>query len=114
MKKKYEMEAVVRAFEYFALSRSCYICLWQEFQLPSIRILTRLNSSVKCLDNASFIKRVFSNLNDVRQKNVFCFKTKYYGKSALQYHGGILFGKPANNPDQLENTVLSFLLICVV
>ena len=89
MKKKNEMEAVVRAFEYCVLSRSCYIRLWQDFQLPSIRTLTRLTSSVKCLDNVSFIKCVFSNLNDVRQKNVFCFKTKYYGKSALQYHGGI-------------------------
>ena len=66
MKKKYEMEAVVRAFEYFALSRSCYIFLWQDFQLPRIRTLTRLTSPVKCLDNVSFIKCVFSNLKDVR------------------------------------------------
>ena len=40
--KKYEFDAIVRAFEYFALSRASYERLRQDFELPSIETLTRL------------------------------------------------------------------------
>ena len=74
--KKYKIETVVRAFEYFTISRSCCNRLMQDLQLLSIRTLTRLTSPVKSLNDASFMKSVFSNLNDARKKKGFWFKTK--------------------------------------
>ena len=38
---------------------------------------------------------------------------KFYVKSILQYHSGIVFGKAVNKPNKLGNTVLSFMLICL-
>ena len=46
--KKYSIETTVRAFEYFALSRSTYNRLRQDFELPCVSTLTNnLTSKVK-------------------------------------------------------------------
>ena len=42
----YGPEIIVRAFEYFATSRTLYNCLRKDHQLPSITILTRITFSL--------------------------------------------------------------------
>ena len=66
--KKYSVETIIRAFEYFALSRSPYNRLREDFELPSVRTITRITSRVNKLDNNLYIQKVFQNLNDERQK----------------------------------------------
>ena len=48
--KKYKMYTAIRVFEYVALSCLCYNRLRQEFQLASMKKLTRLTSSVETCD----------------------------------------------------------------
>ena len=48
--KKYKMYTAIRVFEYVALSCLCYHRLRQEFQLASMKKLTRLTSSVETCD----------------------------------------------------------------
>ena len=111
--KKYDTSTIVRAFEYFALSRSAYSRLRQDFALPSIRTLTRLTSKVRNTDDATYIAKIFTQLTDPRQKNCVLIVDEVYVKSMLQYHGGIVFGKAVNNPEKLANTVLSFMIVCL-
>ena len=100
------------AFEYFALSRSTYNRLREDFELPCISTLTNLTSKVKSQDDESFIVNAFKNLPE-NQKKCFIVLDEVYVKSLLQYHGGILFGKAVNKPDQVANTVLSFMVVCL-
>ena len=109
--KKYEFDTIVRAFEYFALSRTTYKRLREDFELPSIETLTRLTSKVKSVDDESYLKTVFRNLKDDRQKTCILVLDEIYVKSTLTYRGGIWFGKAVNNPNVLANTVLSFMII---
>ena len=95
--KKYEPATLVRAFEYFALSRtSCQ--LRDDFELPSISTLTRLTSAIKNLDDNDYLYNMFFCLRDVRKKNCILLLDEVYGKSTLQYHGGTVFRKTGNNP----------------
>ena len=110
--KKYSVETTVRAFEYFALSRSTYNRLREDFELPSITSLTNLTSKVKSQDDETFITNAFKNLPD-DQKKCFIVLDEVYVKALLQYHGGILFGKAVNKPDQVADTVLSFMVVCL-
>ena len=41
---------IIRAFSYFATSRALYFQLRADFQLPSIRTLTRITSKVSKID----------------------------------------------------------------
>ena len=36
-----------------------------------------------------------------------------YARLSLQYHGGHIFGKAANNPDALANAVLAIMIKCL-
>ena len=45
-KKKYNASVLTRAFGYFAVSRSLYQRLREDFQLPSIKTLTNITSKV--------------------------------------------------------------------
>ena len=45
-KKLYSPEAIVRAFSYFASSRSLYKQLREDYQYPSISTLTKITSCV--------------------------------------------------------------------
>ena len=108
---KYSDETIIRAFEYFALSRSAYNRLREEFELSSVRTITRITSRVNKLDDNLYIQKVFQNLNDVRQKTCILLLDEVYVKAMLQYHGGILFGKTVNYPSKLANTVLNFMVI---
>ena len=57
------------------------------------------------------MKSMFSNLNEVRQRTGTLVQDEVYVKSSLQYHGGTIFGKVANNSDQLENSFKFFILV---
>ena len=107
--KKYEIETIVRAFEYFALSRTTYNRIREDFELPSIATLTWLTFKVKSVDDESYLRTVFENLTDERQKP--CILLLVYIKTALQYHGGMLFAKEVNNPSVLANTVICFMIV---
>jgi len=109
VKKKYTTETLVRAFEYFALSRATYNRFRTSYQLPSTRTLTRLTSKVKSIDDNTYMKHMFANISDERQKNCVLLLDEVYIKASLQYHGEIVFGK--NNPNLLVNTVLSFMIV---
>ena len=62
--KLYNEETIIRAFEYFTLSRSLYNRLRIDFKLPSVKTLTKLTSTVEKLDDDEFITKIFSNVND--------------------------------------------------
>ena len=62
--RKFSNATIVRAFGYFALSRTAYNRLRQDFDLPSITTLTRMTSSTKRYDDAAFYSKVFSNLSN--------------------------------------------------
>ena len=109
--KKNQIETIVRAFEYFALSRTTYNRIREDFELPSIATLTRLTSKVRNVDDDSYLRTMFENLKDQRQKTCILLLDEVYVKTTLQYHGGILFGKAMNNPSVLANTVLSLMIV---
>lgn len=111
--RKYAIETIVRGFEYFALSRTTYHRLREDFELPGITMLKRLTSTTKNMTDDIYIQNVFANLSDTRQRNCILLLDEVYVKSALQYHGGILFGKATNKPEELANTVLSFMVVCM-
>ena len=100
---KYSDDTIIPSFEYFALSRSAYNRLREDFELPSVRALTRITSRVNKLDDNLFIRKMF--------QNCILLLDEVYGKAMLQYHGGILFGKAVNHPSKLANTVLSFMVV---
>ena len=89
--RKFSNSAIVQAFGYFALSRTSYNRLRQDFELPSIATLTRMTSSTKQYDDIGYYSQVFENLPD-RQKNCIVLVDEVYVKSMLQYHGGEVFG----------------------
>ena len=108
--KKYELNTIIRAFEYFATSRATYKILRNDYELPSVQTLTRLTSKVKNVNNDIFLKNVFSNLN-MKEKTCILLADEVYVKPMLQYHGCSLFGKAVNDPKQLANTVVGFLIV---
>ena len=110
--RKFSNSAIVRAFGYFALSRTSYNRLRQDFELPSIATLTCMTSSTKQYDDIGYYSQVFENLPD-RQKNCIVLLDEVYVKSMLQYHGCEVFGQATNNPGKLANTVLSYLVVCM-
>lgn len=58
----YPPEMMSRAFQYFCISRSLYNCLCKDFQLPSIRTLTRITSKTSSVDDVDFVKGVLQSL----------------------------------------------------
>ena len=110
--KKYTPEMIGRAFEYFAISRSLYRRLREDYELPSITMLTKLTSKVSNLDD-DFLASFFGNISDVRQKNVTLLIDEIYVKPSLTYQGGNIFGKAVNKPSHMAKTVLSFMICCM-
>ena len=56
--KKYSDETIIRPFECFALSRSAYTRLREDFELPGVRTITRITSRVNKLDDNLYIQNV--------------------------------------------------------
>ena len=85
--KKYKAEAIIRAFKYFARSRTFYHRLTEDYELPNIPTLTRLTSKVNKIDDTQLLKNVFCN-------------DEVYVKPALMYDGATIFGKAINKPNE--------------
>ena len=62
--KIYDPEIVIRAFEYFATSRSLYNRLRVDYQLPSVSTLTRITSKVSKFFETTFLHGVFKCLKE--------------------------------------------------
>ena len=109
--KVYTPEVMMRAFEYFATSRSLYGKLRKDFKLPSEKILSSLTSKVDKLSDGEFLKNVMKNLKP-KQRKVTIMIDEIYVKTLLLYHAGTLFGKAVNDPSKLAKAVLSFMIKC--
>ena len=110
--KLYSTEMIMRAFEYFSTSRALYSRIAQDYQLPSIRTLTRITSKVSKVDETKFLLDIFRKLPRSRRKCVILWD-EIYIKSALTYHGGTVFGKAIDSPDKLAKTVLAIMVKCL-
>ena len=109
--KKYDTSTIVRAFEYFSVSRSLYNRLRHDYELPSISLLTRITSKLdSSLDDKEYLNSLFSNLDEM-QKHCVILVDEVYVKPSLTYHAGSVFGKAVNNPDSVATTVLSFMMV---
>lgn len=108
--KKYAADMIARAFEYFATSRSLYSRLRDDFELPSITLLTKLTSKVGNLEDNEFLQSYFQHCTDPRQRNVVLIIDEIYVKPQLSYQGGHVFGKAVDAPDHLATTVVSYMI----
>ena len=108
----YSHKIIVRAFEYFATSRSLYNRLRVDYKLPSVQTLTCITSKVSKVDEGSFLKKVFSSVEE-EQKLCFLLHDEVYVKKTLLYHGGTLFGRSVNDPASLATTVLGIMIVCL-
>ena len=68
--KLYDPDIVVRAFEYFATSRSFYSKHHGDYQFPSIRALTNITSAIASKDDSSFLKGIFKPLTPKQRSGV--------------------------------------------
>ena len=109
--KRYEPNLIVRAFEYYATSRALYSKLAKDYQLPEVRTLQRLTSKVGKQDDVSFLKNVFSNVEE-KMRRCILMLDEIYVNSAMLLHGGHLFGKAVNDPSKLATTILTMMLKC--
>ena len=108
--KKYNTETIVRAFDYFATSRTLYNRLRDDYELPSVSTLTRLTSKVNKVDDTLFLKNIFTNIEE-NQTICEILIDEIYVKPSLTYHGGAVFGKAVNEPDKLATTVLGYYIV---
>ena len=60
--KKYSSETIARAFEYFSISRALYFRLGDDYQLPSINLLTNLTSKINTTTMMNFLKLIFKSV----------------------------------------------------
>ena len=111
-KRVYSTETLTRAFEYFAMSRTTYSKLREDYQLPSVTTLTRLISKVGNTDDLTFIKEVVSGVTE-RQRTVIIMADGVHVKSTLPYHGGKVFGRAQNNSNEFQyeqvSTIMKYL-----
>ena len=63
------------------------------------------HTKIKTIDDKSYIRHIFINLNDIRQRTCLLLFDKVYVKAKLQYHGGIVFGKTVNKPHLLAHAI---------
>jgi len=110
-KATYSPQTLTRAFDYFMTSRSLYNKLVEDYLLPSVRTLTRITSKTNNVDDTKFLKSVLENL-PYQQRKCIILIDEVYIKPSLTYHGGQLFGKAVNNPENLASTICKALLVC--
>ena len=110
--KFYSPETMMRAFDYYAHSRSVYRKLRKDLKLPSERTLQKLTSKVSKVGDKTFIDSVFSNVTE-RQRKCIILIDEMYIKKLMLYHGGSLYGKALNKPDQMANSVLTIMVKCL-
>ena len=83
-----------------------------DYKLPSVSTLTLLTSQVTKLDDFSFLRDVFLNIN-INQKKCNILVDEVYVKATLQYHGGHVFGFAENNTELLAKTILGTMIKCL-
>ena len=105
-------DTIVRAFRHYGTSKLCYEKFRTDDKLQSVRTLRKLTSKVSKLNDKEFVSNIFPNL-DEKQRKCIVLVDEVYVKPSLQYHGGHIFGKAANNPDALANTVLAIMIKCL-
>ena len=81
----YSSNTIVRAFEYFSVSRALYKRIRNDYQLPSVSTLQKLTSKASKLNNDEFILHVFSKLTN-RQRQCILIVDEVYVKASLTYH----------------------------
>ena len=108
----YSSNTIVRAFEYFSVSRALYKRIRNDYQLPSVSTLQKLILKASKLNNDEFILHVFCKLTN-RQRQCILIVDEVYVKASLTYRGGELFGKSVNQPDKLAKTILSVMIKCL-
>ena len=111
-KPLYTTEVMVRAFTYFATSRCLYHRLRRDFQLPSVRTLTRITSKVTKIQERDFSTAVFQSVTE-NQKLCVILQDEVYVKKTMLYHGGQVFGRSVDNPECLAKTVLGIMISCL-
>ena len=111
-RKIYSPEDFVRAFSYYALSRSLYQRMRENFKLPSVSTLSNITSSCNKQTISIFLQNVISRLEDPKKVCVLLHDEVYIKKS-MQYHGGEIFGRAANDPSLVAETMLGQMLICL-
>ena len=78
--KLYSPDVIIRAFSYFATSRSLYNRMRSDFQFPPIRTLTRITSSISKQTDLRFLMNIFQSLEE-KQKICILLHDKVYIKS---------------------------------
>ena len=73
--------------------------------------MRQLTSKFKTTDDSSYMKNIFTNLNDIRERTCLLLFGEVYVKAILQYHRGIIFGKAVNKPQLLATTILNFMIV---
>ena len=111
-KRMYSQELIVRAFQYFAISRNLYNRLRIDYQLPSIKTLTRITSKVSALNETCFMRSVFNTVKE-NQKQCVIMQDEIYVKKMLLYHGETFFGRATDDPQSLAKTVLGVMMSCM-
>ena len=108
-KSVYLPEVMTRAFEHFATSRALYGKLTEDYQLPSIRTLSRITLKFANQDDMLFFEKLMLKI-DICQRRSIVMIDEVYIKSALLYHGGIMFGKSANCPEKLTENIFAYMV----
>ena len=108
----YGPKIIVRAFEYFATSRSLYNRLRNDYKLPSITTLTRVTSKVSKINQNAFLNGIFKTL-ETNQKLCIVLHDEVYVNKMLLYHGGTLFGRSVDDPSSLARTIVGIMIICL-
>ena len=101
--KLYSPETMMRAFDYYAHSRSMYRKLRNDLKLPSEKTLSLLTSKVSKVSDQNFISKVLANLEE-RQKKCNILVDEVYVKKLMLYHGGSLYGKAVNKPELMATS----------
>ena len=110
--KVYSPAMVIRAFQYYACSRSAYKIIKNDHQLPSEKTLSRITSKIENTQSLDFLKSFVATLKN-QQKSMVLLIDESYVKPSLSYHGGKVFGKAQNRPDELAKTVLAVMVKCL-
>ena len=82
-KKLYIPEAMVRAFSYFAISRSLYKQMREDYQFPSISTLTKITFSCANQIFGAFLKMSFIHLNLSKKNCILLHDEIYIKKDAV-------------------------------
>ena len=106
----YDMQVILRAFEYYAVSRSCYHRMYKDYKLPCTDTLRKLTCKTKSIQDLDFVKSIISSL-DERQTQCLVLVDEIHVKPLLLYSGGSIFGEAVNRPGENANRVLGIMIV---